>query len=110
LPRRVSLGEYLSLCLSVSLLTSLLCQVHSLELASDGPRRGLEAVLDGIPEEAEDAKIYGPISSPIRAIYYTRHERHLLVGTDSGEIRIFAQDSEYLRQRLERKLAEIGIL
>jgi hypothetical protein len=66
--------------------------------------------LDGVLEEAEDAKSHGPISSPIRALYFTKHERHLLVGTDSGELRIFAQDSEYLRQRLERKLAEIGIL
>lgn len=60
-------------------------------------------------EDLDDAN-NSPISSPIRSMYMTKQERHLLVGTDSGEVRIFAQDSEYLRQRLERKLAEIGIL
>jgi hypothetical protein len=83
--------------------------VHSLELANDGPRRGLEAVLDGLMEDLDDPN-NGPLSSTIRSLYFTKQERHLLVGTDSGEVRIFAQDSEYLRQRLERKLAEIGIL
>lgn len=49
-------------------------------------------------------------TSPIRSINYTKHERHLIVGTENGEIRIFAQDSDYLRQRLQLKLEEIGIL
>jgi hypothetical protein len=49
-------------------------------------------------------------NSPIRSIYYTKKERHLIVGTENGEIRIFAQDSDYLRQRLQVKLEEIGIL
>lgn len=80
-----------------------------MELANDGPRKGLEAVLDGVQEELEDPN-HGPICSTIRSLYFTKQERHLFVGTDSGEVRIFAQDSEYLRQRLERKLAEIGIL
>jgi hypothetical protein len=49
-------------------------------------------------------------TSPIRSMYFTKHERHLIVGTENGEIRIFAQDSDYLRQRLQVKLEEIGIL
>ena len=78
-------------------------------MANDGPRKGLEAVLDGVLEDPEDDNS-GPITSPIRSIYYTKNEKHLIVGTESGEIRIFSQDSDYLRQRLQRKLEEIGIL
>ena len=82
--------------------------VHTLELANDGPRKGLEAVLDGMVEESEGAQ--QPISSPIRSLFLSKQERHLIVGTDRGDIRVFAQDSDYLRQRLQRKLEEIGIL
>lgn len=49
-------------------------------------------------------------ASPIRALHLTRMERHLVVGLESGEMRILAQDSDYLRQRLQKKLIEIGIL
>lgn len=82
--------------------------MHNLELANDGPRKGLEAVLDGTIEDSEGER--HPFSSPIRSIYYTKNERHLIVGSENGEIRIFAQDSDYLRQRLQLKLEEIGIL
>ena len=82
--------------------------VHSLELANDGPRKGLEAVLDGMVEEPEG--LQQPITSPIRSLFLSKQERHLIVGTDKGDIRVFAQDSDYLRQRLQRKLEEIGIL
>lgn len=81
-------------------------QVHSLELASDGARQNLEAVLDGSMEESK----IQPFASPIRALHLTAHERHLIVGLESGEMRILAQDSDYLRQRLQKKLIEIGIL
>mmetsp|Transcript_15598 Transcript_15598/g.23502 ORF Transcript_15598/g.23502 Transcript_15598/m.23502 type:complete len:2359 (+) Transcript_15598:1-7077(+) len=82
--------------------------VHTLELANDGPRKGLEAVLDGMIEDSEGDRMI--LNSPIRSLYLTKNERHLIVGSEAGEIRVFAQDSEYLRQRLQRKLEEIGIL
>jgi WD40 repeat protein len=83
-------------------------QIYNLEVANDGPRKGLEAVLDGMIEDSEGER--HAFNSPIRSIYYTKKERHLIVGTENGEIRIFAQDSDYLRQRLQVKLEEIGIL
>ena len=79
-------------------------QVRTLELASDGPRRDFTAVLDGASDDAE------AFASPIRALHLTQNEKLLLVGLESGEMRILAQDSDYLRQRLQRKLVEIGIL
>jgi hypothetical protein len=82
--------------------------VHTLELANDGPRKGLEAVLDGLIEDIEGDKQI--LTSPIRSLYLTKLERHLIVGTEMGEVRVFAQDSDYLRQRLQKKLEEIGIL
>lgn len=102
--------------------------VHNLELANDGLRKGFEAVLDG--SNSEDAQ--GPMISPIRSLYLTKKERHLLVGLESGELRVMTQvffttlyvlicdtpecellicqDSDYLRRRLHYKLMEIGIL
>lgn len=81
-------------------------QVRTLELANDGPRQGFEAVLDGSMEE------HGipAIAFPIRSLHMTKLERHLIVGLESGEMRILAQDPNYLRQRLQNKLMEIGIL
>lgn len=83
-------------------------QIYNLEIANDGPRKGLDAVLDGMIEDNEGGRY--PFTSPIRSMYFTKQERHLIVGTENGEIRIFAQDSDYLRQRLQVKLEEIGIL
>ena len=82
--------------------------MYNLELASDGPRKGLEAVLDGLIEDSDGDR--STISSPIRSLYFTKNERHLIMGTEAGDMRVFAQDSDYLRQRLQRKLEEIGIL
>ena len=79
-------------------------QIRNLELAHDGPRRGLEAVLDGSSDECP------AFVSPIRSLHLTKTERLLLVGLENGEMRALAQDSDYLRQRLQRKLREIGIL
>jgi hypothetical protein len=78
--------------------------VRTLELANDGARLGFEAVLDGSMDDIP------PMASPIRSLHLTRLERHLLVGLESGEMRILAQDPNYLRQRLQNKLIEIGIL
>jgi hypothetical protein len=61
--------------------------VHNLELANDGLRKGFEAVLDG--SNAEDAQ--APMSSPIRSLYLTKKERHLLVGLENGELRVMTQ-------------------
>ncbi len=77
-----------------------------MELAADGPRRGLQSILDG---STPDHRIE-PFPSPIRSIQLTKQERHLLVGLESGEMRILSHDSDYLRERLHRKLQELGIL
>lgn len=82
--------------------------VQTLELAKDGPRQGLKAVIDGSDEK--DNKTH-KFNSPIRSITLTApREMHLIVGLESGEVRVLAQDSDYLRTRLQRKLQEIGIL
>jgi len=80
--------------------------VRTLELANDGPRTGLEAVIDG----NLDTGAIPPFAAPIRSIYLTAQEMHLIVGDELGNVRILVQDSDYLRQRLQRKLMEIGIL
>lgn len=89
-----------------ALLCDGLLQVRTLELANDGPRQGFEAVLDGSMEEHN----IPAMSHPIRSLHMTRLERHLIAGLESGEMRILAQDPNYLRQRLQNKLIEIGIL
>jgi len=81
-------------------------QVHSLELANDGPRKGLECVLDGSTADYN----FAAFPSPIRTLHLTRAERHLLVGLESGELRVLAHDPDYLRERLHFKLEELGIL
>lgn len=96
--------------------------MRTLEIANDGPRKGLEAVLDGSSDlrqhkgqnsmfsSDDHSTSLIPFKSPIRSLCLTKTEKHLIVGTECGEIRIFAQDSGYLRSRLQKKLAEIGIL
>ena len=73
--------------------------VHKLTLADDGPRQGLEAVFDGRGEYQGPfmSKEYqGPFMSPIRSLYLTLKERLLIVGLESGEIRILAQVHYFL--------------
>ena len=86
----------------------------SLELANTGSRRSLDAVIDGrtmgntsfsfssssssfsssstssfsSPSQAADLDA---IQSPIRSLSFSRDEQHLLVGLESGEIRVLAQ-------------------
>lgn len=87
----------------------------TLGLANDGPRQDLESVLDGVNtiksvssgQIKETGKYF---MSPIRSIRLTSSERLLLIGFESGEIRILSQDSEYLKRRLHRKLINVGIL
>ena len=66
--------------------------VRTLQLADNGPRKGMVVVVDG------SSIVYQlpPFASPIRSLYLTRRERHLIVGLESGELRILAQDPEYL--------------
>ena len=60
---------------------------RSLDLSNDGPRSGTEGVIDGSqPEENIEA-----FNSPIRSICLSHQERHLLVGLESGCLRVFAQ-------------------
>ena len=80
--------------------------VQTLELAKDGPRQGLKAVIDGSDEK--DHKTH-KFNSPIRSLTLSPREMHLIVGLESGEVRVLAQDSGYLRTRLQRKLKEMGI-
>lgn len=80
--------------------------MHSLELANDGPRLGLECLLDSSTADY----LIDAFPSPIRSLHLTRQERHLLVGLETGELRVLAHDSDYLRARLHRKLQELGIL
>ena len=82
--------------------------MHTLGLASNGPRKDLEAVFDGSSDDPNAEKT--PFNSPIRSLCLTKQEKHLVVGLENGDVRILAQDSDYLRQRLQRKLIEIGIL
>lgn len=49
-----------------------------------------------------------PFPSPIYSLVLSRHERHLLVGLQTGEICVLALDAGYLRERLQRKLANLG--
>ena len=80
--------------------------VRTLQLADNGPRKGMIYIVDG------SSNLYqlSPFNSPIRSLCLTKRERHLIVGLESGEIRILAQDPEYLRHRLQQHLFDIGIL
>lgn len=80
--------------------------MHNLELASDGPRQGLSVILDGATTDFS----INAFPSPIRSLHLTKLERHLIVGLETGEIRVIAHDSEYLRDRLHRRLQDLGIL
>jgi hypothetical protein len=81
--------------------------VHNLKLANDGPRKGHKSVLDG---SSSEYNIVEKITYPVNSLHLTKLERHLIVGLQSGEIRVLAHDGNYLRYRLQRKLTELGIL
>ena len=55
-----------------------------------------------------------PFPTPITSIHLTRRcsspipERHILVGTQGGQLYILALDAQYLRERLQEKLANLG--
>lgn len=79
---------------------------RTLQMADDGARKGMVHVVDGSSESMS----LTPFATPIRSLLLTARERHLVVGLESGEMRILAQDPEYLRYRLHQHLHEIGIL
>lgn len=60
--------------------------VSNLSIANNGPRRDLDSVVDGAHEPD-----YPPMKSPIRSLHLTAQERHLVVGLESGVVRILAQ-------------------
>jgi WD40 repeat protein len=64
--------------------------VFNLKHADDGARTGLQATIDGSSADDE----IGPFSSPIRSMCFTSNERHLVVGLETGEIRVLAQVRE----------------
>lgn len=51
---------------------------------------------------------FGSSSVPIHSLAITNGEMHLLVGLATGSIRIYTLNADYLRQRLQRKLADLG--
>ena len=63
--------------------------VHNLNKADNGARTGLQSVIDG--SSADDD--IPPFPSPIRSMCFTMNERHLVVGLETGEVRILAQVS-----------------
>jgi WD40 repeat protein len=75
----------------------------SLKLANDQGREGLDAVVDG----SAGAKAF---SSPVRSLFFTAKEQHLVVGLESGHMRIMTNDSEYLRVQLHSRLQRTGFL
>lgn len=80
-------------------------------MANDGPRKDLPAIIDGAETELNGSNNFTKtFDSPIRSLYLTKSERQLIVGLESGEIKVLVQDPEYLRDRLQKKLIEIGIL
>jgi len=88
---------------------------RSLEHADNAQRKGFLAVLNGTmaPLDGDSSSSQGEnkgFCATIRSLKLTRSERHLLVGLQNGMLYILAQDSDYLRQRLQKKLVEIGIL
>jgi WD40 repeat protein len=120
--RRISVGERLyTMILSDDgkvLLTGgrkclvIMRWVATLFLANDGARMGLDAVIDGCNVSAEDG-ITASFDSPIRSLLITKKdnkEAHLFVGMESGMMRLLAQDSEYLRRRLHKRLETTGFL
>jgi hypothetical protein len=64
----------------------LLRWVHNLMIANSGPRKGLDSIIDGSNESD-----YEPFPSAIRSMALTAGEQHLIVGLESGEMRILAQ-------------------
>jgi WD40 repeat protein len=61
--------------------------VYSLELSNYGSKYDFDAVIDGSCAEYDQ----GPFNSPIRSIYLTKQEKHMLVGLENGYMRVLAQ-------------------
>jgi WD40 repeat protein len=79
--------------------------LHSLKLADSGGRKGMQCRVDGrILFQKETG-----FKSAVRSLLLTRDERHLIVGTESGEIRVLVHYADYLRARLQEKLKSLGL-
>ncbi len=97
--------------------------LHCFEFSADGEylltggdRRVVTTwALDTLKQEVD---CYGKIDghfqttpkfdSTITSLKLTRHERHLLVGLKSGAMRVLALEAQYLRDRLQNKLKNLG--
>ncbi len=61
--------------------------VYNLKLADSFDRKGLDCVMDGSEEEWN----IQPFPSAIRSLCFTPNERHLVVGLESGVVRVLSQ-------------------
>ena len=83
--------------------------VHNLKLANTDERERLACEMDGALQTPKKG-FANSFSSPIRSLHLNKDEMHLFVGLDSGEMRILAQDSTYLRLRFRGRLMDLGLL
>ena len=81
-------------------------------VANTGPREHLEAIIDGRSQAitGTDGKKRDtmPFDSPIRSLYLTAMEQQLVVGLESGRVRILSQDNKYMNDRLRNQLLVTG--
>ena len=85
---------------------------RTLMVANTGPREHLEAIIDGRSQAitGTDGKKRDtmPFDSPIRSLYLTAMEQQLVVGLESGRVRILSQDNKYMNDRLRNQLLVTG--
>ena len=81
-------------------------------VANTGPREHLEAIVDGRSQAITGAdgtdSAKPAFDSPIRSLHLTYQEQHLVVGLESGRIRILTQDNKYMNDRLRNQLLVTG--
>ena len=46
--------------------------------------------------------------SPVHALCLSSNDMHLLVGLGNGDVCIYTPDAQYLRDRLQTKLTDLG--
>jgi len=47
-------------------------------------------------------------NSAVHSLAMSKDEMHLLVGLGNGEVCIYTPDAQYLRERLQKKLSNLG--
>merc|ERR1711871_922439 len=99
--------------------------VTNLELASSGCREKLSSVVDGqkgvdysAVSSSGDSQSYnnsnaedesnGAFNCAIRSICYSKDEQHLIVGLESGQLRVLSQDPSFLTSKLKDALKGLG--